>query len=110
MIDPPTVAPLGDPGIRVAPTPAVPSLVAAPPQLMLRLKKSEWRSPIVWPNSCISSGPARLIGSFMVSWLMLIALNGRPPDGNPEELPVPVVTCAVITALHPNVPPDVRVM
>ena len=39
MTEPPTVAPLGVPGIRIAPTPPLPSLVGAPPQLMLRLKK-----------------------------------------------------------------------
>ena len=41
MIEPPTVAPLGVPGIRIAPMPASPSLLGWPPQLLLRLKKSE---------------------------------------------------------------------
>jgi len=55
MIEPPTVAPLGVPGTRIAPIPVggLSSLVAAPPQLMLRLKKSEWRNPIVWPISWV---------------------------------------------------------
>jgi len=37
MIEPPTVAPVGVPGVWMAPTPALPSLPPVP-QLMLRLK------------------------------------------------------------------------
>jgi hypothetical protein len=48
MIEPPTVAPVGVPGMWLAPTPASPSSIPVP-QLIARLKKSECRNPIVWP-------------------------------------------------------------
>src|SRR5215470_7903664 len=112
MIDPPTVAPLGVPGMRMAPTPAEPSLVAAPPQLMLRLKKSEWRKPTQWPSSWVMTCVTVEVGNVedCRPEPMLIVLNGRPPDGKPDEPPVPLLTTARIVALHPVVLPDVRVM
>src|SRR5262245_15167892 len=103
MIEPPTVAPLGVPGIRIAPTPAWPSLVAAPPQLMLRLKKSECRKPIVWPSSWVMTCSIVLTLKLARLPPMLIVLNGRPPDGKPELPPVPPATRAVIVALQPAV-------
>src|SRR5215813_13443416 len=112
MIEPPTVAPLGVPGIRIAPTPPSPSLVAAPPQLMLRLKKSEWRKPTQWPSSWVMTCVTVEVGYVedCRPEPMLIVLNGRPPDGKPDEPPVPLETRAVIVALQPVVLPDVRVM
>src|SRR5215813_2215743 len=110
MIEPPTVAPLGVPGMRIAPTPAWPSLVAAPPQLMLRLKKSEWRIPTVWPSSWVITWVTVLVGNVLLCRPepMLIVLNGRPPDGKPELPPVPLETRAVIVAPQPVVLPLVR--
>src|SRR3954453_12807498 len=112
MIEPPTVAPLGVPAIRVAPTPPSPSLVAAPPQLMLRLKKSEWREPTGWPSSWEMTWVTVAVGTVAACRpeLMLIALNGRPPEGKPDTPPFPVVMRAVIVAPHPVVLPEVRVM
>src|SRR3954468_6663086 len=98
MTEPPTVAPLGVPGIRIAPTPPSPSLVAAPPQLMLRLKKSEWRNPIVGPGPGVITWVTVGVGNGELCRPvpMLIALNGRPPDGKPDTPPVPEVSRAVI--------------
>src|ERR1043165_453582 len=112
MIEPPTVAPLGVPGIRIAPTPPSPSLVAAPPQLMLRLKKSEWRKPMVWASSCVMTWVTVEVGNVddCRPVPMLIALNGRPPEGKPDTPPVPGGGGAVIVALRPVVLPEVRVM
>src|SRR4051794_10257909 len=111
MTEPPTVAPLGVPAIRIAPTLDAPSLLAAPPQLMARLKKSEWRMPRVWPSSwVITCATVFTLKPLCRPLPMLIALNGRPPDGKPETPPVPVVIRAVIVALQPVVLPLVRVM
>src|SRR5204863_7367820 len=110
MTEPPTVAPLGVPGIRIAPTPPLPSLVAAPPQLMLRLKKSEWRMPTQWPSSWVMTWVTVLVPNVAL-WRpepMLIVLNGRPTDGKPELQPVTPDTRAVIVAPHPVVLPLVR--
>ena len=104
MIEPPTTAPLGVPGMRIAPTPPSPSLKGVPPQLMLRSKKSEWRKPMVWPISWVMTCSIVSTGKPARPSPMLIVPNGRPPDGNPDEPPTtPGARTAVMVELQPAV-------
>ena len=101
MIEPPTTASDGVPGMRIAPTPASPSLPPVP-QLMLRLKKSEWRNPIVWPISWVMTCSIVSTLNELSPSPMLMVANGSPPDGKPDEPPTtPGAITALIVKLHP---------
>src|SRR5262249_32789630 len=110
MTEPPTTAPLGVPGMRIAPTPASPSLVAAPPQLMLRRKKSEWRKPTQWPSSWVMTCATVLVWKLLSPRPMLIELNGRPFVGKPELPPTGPLSRIEISASQPAWLPRVRSM